>query len=669
MSYVFISNVEEDAAPAQQLAAGLEEAGYTTWFYERDSLPGPPYVTQILEAIAQSTVMIVLVSPATLGSWQVDREIFQAFETGKHMIPLLVGLAHEELRNRRREWVLMFGAATSLSIAPEGVSAIIPRLIQGLKGLGVEPTAPAHQMAPAPTPTPVPAVTTGPPATQDTHTPQPDIQTTATPVPGPRSQVPRYLLIANAAVFVLLVCGILIWKLIPPPRPPVQVSTLSTVPADSYYRFARTAHAAPPRVGTFPDNTPAIAFYVGLERPVTASMPFSITIRDHLGARIATSPEYALTPRDTAEYIPPLKPDSRTVYPAGVNHVDLLIGGKVVKSTTFTVIIPRIPTFYLTTKAAYDVWRSRMAGPPPQKVDTFPATTSVLAAYFAYKGATTSSTYQVNVRDHSGTLVATAGPQTLGSPADGLRVPIVYRPHGGRYPLGQYRADLLIDGQVARSMTFTVARTVAMPTISRLYTSTRKAYDDRAKTNHAPLPRVSTFPAHTGDVAYYVEHSGGSSGSTPIQVFIRDQRGGIVASALGRTPLDLSAKAYAGHVPAPHAGGYPAGTYTLSLLIHGQVAGSTTFTVLPSVYIGTFRVQGSTRGVRVSVSYARITQQIPFEIAIRDRRGRTVAHSHGLTLSPTATSETRAFAARLTAGGSYTANLLINGQVLQKSAI
>src|SRR5437868_6229578 len=260
MSYVFISHVEEDADTAQELAGGLEEAGYTAWLYERDSLPGPPYVTQILEAIGQSTVMMVLVSPATLGSWQVDREIFQAFETGKHMIPLLIGITYEELRNRRKEWVLMFGAATSLSIPPGSVSAIMPRLIQGLKGMGVEPTAPAHTTAAAPTP--VPAVTTGPPAAQDTHTPQPNTQTTATPVSGRRSKVPRYLLIGNAAVFVLLICGILIWKLIPSPRPPVQVSTLSTLPADSYYRFARAAHAAPPRVGTFPDNTSAIAFYV-----------------------------------------------------------------------------------------------------------------------------------------------------------------------------------------------------------------------------------------------------------------------------------------------------------------------------------------------------------------------------------------------------------------------
>jgi hypothetical protein len=144
MSQVFISHAAEDAATAQELAGALEQAGYTTWFYERDSLPRPPYVTQILQAIAQSTVVIVLISSAALGSWQVDRDIYQAFTTQKAMVPVLIGITHEELRNRHKEWVLMFGPTTWLSLSPESVSAVNPRLVQGLKSMGVEPTAPSQ---------------------------------------------------------------------------------------------------------------------------------------------------------------------------------------------------------------------------------------------------------------------------------------------------------------------------------------------------------------------------------------------------------------------------------------------------------------------------------------------------------------------------------------------
>jgi len=39
---IFISHVEEDQALAIAAANALEGKGYTTWYYERDSLPGPP---------------------------------------------------------------------------------------------------------------------------------------------------------------------------------------------------------------------------------------------------------------------------------------------------------------------------------------------------------------------------------------------------------------------------------------------------------------------------------------------------------------------------------------------------------------------------------------------------------------------------------------------------
>ena len=144
MNCVFISHVEEDADTAQELAVGLEEAGYTAWFYERDSLPGPPYVTQILQAIAQSVVVIVLVSSDALGSWQVDHDICHAFKTEKAVVPVLIGITHKELRDHHRDWVLMFGGATWLSVPPDGVSAFIPRIVQGLKRMGAEPTPSSH---------------------------------------------------------------------------------------------------------------------------------------------------------------------------------------------------------------------------------------------------------------------------------------------------------------------------------------------------------------------------------------------------------------------------------------------------------------------------------------------------------------------------------------------
>src|SRR5262245_21803228 len=88
MSRGFISHVAEDRALAMRLAQGLEAAGYTTWYYERDSLPGASYLDQILHALDRSVAVVVLVSPAALASWQVDKEIVQAHERGRPFLPL-----------------------------------------------------------------------------------------------------------------------------------------------------------------------------------------------------------------------------------------------------------------------------------------------------------------------------------------------------------------------------------------------------------------------------------------------------------------------------------------------------------------------------------------------------------------------------------------------------
>jgi len=38
MTHVFISHVERDAGIATETANGLEAAGYSTWYFERDTL-------------------------------------------------------------------------------------------------------------------------------------------------------------------------------------------------------------------------------------------------------------------------------------------------------------------------------------------------------------------------------------------------------------------------------------------------------------------------------------------------------------------------------------------------------------------------------------------------------------------------------------------------------
>ncbi len=147
MTHIFISHVEEDATIAHDIAVGLEARGYTTWYYVRDSVPGPSYLHQILAAINQCTCIVVVLSRAALGSWQVDKEIIQAHENGKVFVPLLHGINHDEFRGRRPDWAMIMGAATSLAIPAGGVAAILPHVARGLKILDVLPAGEAPDPA------------------------------------------------------------------------------------------------------------------------------------------------------------------------------------------------------------------------------------------------------------------------------------------------------------------------------------------------------------------------------------------------------------------------------------------------------------------------------------------------------------------------------------------
>jgi hypothetical protein len=139
---VFISHVEEDRAVALELADALDAAGYSTWCYERDTIPGPSYLLQTSRAIAESRAVLVLISPDSLGSHQVTSEVVRAHEEVRPFIPLLLGISREEFGARQPEWREAIGSAATLDLPVGGVPAVVPRIVDGLTALGVRPRPP-----------------------------------------------------------------------------------------------------------------------------------------------------------------------------------------------------------------------------------------------------------------------------------------------------------------------------------------------------------------------------------------------------------------------------------------------------------------------------------------------------------------------------------------------
>ncbi len=173
MNSLFISYAAEDSALAHAIARGLEAAGYSTWYYERDSYPGASYLSQILTALAAAGAVLIVLTPAALTSHQIDREIIQAHEADKPFVPVLDRLTYAELRERRREWAMAMGASVAVSVPPEGVAALLPRLVEGLRRVVGPPTTPAP--------------TTPAPAAPASTTP---VSTTPSAAAAPRDNLP-----------------------------------------------------------------------------------------------------------------------------------------------------------------------------------------------------------------------------------------------------------------------------------------------------------------------------------------------------------------------------------------------------------------------------------------------------------------------------------------------
>ena len=137
MDLVFISHVEEDRDLALEIATGLEASGLQTWYYERDSDPGPSYLIQVHHAIEKCAAVVLLISPKSIRSHQMTKEVARASDLGKPFIPVRFNISHAEFQQRQPEWNIALGAASSIPVPSAGVSEILPRIVRGIGYVGV----------------------------------------------------------------------------------------------------------------------------------------------------------------------------------------------------------------------------------------------------------------------------------------------------------------------------------------------------------------------------------------------------------------------------------------------------------------------------------------------------------------------------------------------------
>ena len=158
---VFLSYVEEDGDVAHSIAEGLEAQNYSTWYYERDCPTGSDYFEETHKAITDCDAMIVLISPRSVGSDQITREIVRAVESSKATLPLLLELSHDEYAKRRPGWKQAMAASNATRVAKDRIPTIIPALVAGLKAKGIQASSglsTTHLLSP---PADLPPIETG----------------------------------------------------------------------------------------------------------------------------------------------------------------------------------------------------------------------------------------------------------------------------------------------------------------------------------------------------------------------------------------------------------------------------------------------------------------------------------------------------------------------------
>lgn len=101
MGTIFISHTEKDLPIVNQIIIGLEQAGYGTWYFERDVLPGTSYLVQITQAVAACDVLLLVASTNSIGSDQTTKEVIGAFERRKPFFPIPLDLTPPELKERQ----------------------------------------------------------------------------------------------------------------------------------------------------------------------------------------------------------------------------------------------------------------------------------------------------------------------------------------------------------------------------------------------------------------------------------------------------------------------------------------------------------------------------------------------------------------------------------------
>jgi hypothetical protein len=130
---IFISYAEEDSVTASHLARELRTHHQSTWTYEEDGIGGVSHLTQVLEVIDSCRAVVLIASKHSVNARNVIKEIEAAHGGDKMLIPVRLGMTHQELVAANPILRMAIGTAVTLSLDPDNIAATAKRIARAMQ--------------------------------------------------------------------------------------------------------------------------------------------------------------------------------------------------------------------------------------------------------------------------------------------------------------------------------------------------------------------------------------------------------------------------------------------------------------------------------------------------------------------------------------------------------
>jgi hypothetical protein len=138
---VFLSYASQDEARALAITRLLEESGVTVWFAPERILAGEYFGERIVHAIKHSRVLMLMCSPHSLGSDNVQREVDLTWRFHRRYLPVWISPQIDV--PDRVLYALVSCQWIDAHFQP--TEQWLPKLLKSLRAMGVEATNPARQ--------------------------------------------------------------------------------------------------------------------------------------------------------------------------------------------------------------------------------------------------------------------------------------------------------------------------------------------------------------------------------------------------------------------------------------------------------------------------------------------------------------------------------------------